>query len=149
MSGHDFTLAQGVGVPLLELSKSCILGGCIGYGLSKLLDYIKDKERMFTFSIAAVILTVGLAVLFKLDFILSAMVLGMVFANRSPQVSRNIFESIEKFSPPIFILFFVAGWSPSSGKIIFKYKRSAISYFLSGWQDIGKDARRLVWRVYI
>ncbi|MFQ5453359.1 MAG: cation:proton antiporter [Candidatus Zixiibacteriota bacterium] len=107
MSGADFTLAHGIGVPLLELSKSCILGGCIGYGLSKLLDYIKDKERMFTFSIAAVILTVGLAVLFKLDFILSAMVLGMVFANRSPQVSRNIFESIEKFSPPIFILFFV------------------------------------------
>lgn len=107
MSGADFTLVQGIGVPLFELSKSCILGGCIGYGLSKLLCYIKDKERMFTFSITAVILTVGLAILFKLDFILSAMVLGAVFVNLSPQVSRNVFDSIEKFSPPIFILFFV------------------------------------------
>ncbi len=107
MADTDFTLLQSVGGPLFELTKSCVLGGLIGYGLSKLLCRIKDKERMFSFSIAAVILTVGLAILFELDFILSAMVLGAVFANRSAQVSRTVFDSIEKFSPPIFTLFFV------------------------------------------
>ncbi|MDP8292557.1 MAG: cation:proton antiporter [Candidatus Orphnella occulta] len=107
VTGTDFTLLHSVGGPLLELSKSCLLGASIGYGLTRLLVYIKDKDRVFTFSIATVILTVGLAVMLKLDFILSAMVLGAVFANLSGESGNRVFKSIEKFTPPIFILFFV------------------------------------------
>lgn len=103
----NFNLVQGIGIPLLELAKSCLLGVAIGYGLFKILGHIRDKNRIFTFSITAVMITVGLAILLKLNFILATMVLGVVLANTSPDFSRRIFNDIERFSPPVFILFFV------------------------------------------
>jgi Kef-type K+ transport system membrane component KefB/CBS domain-containing protein len=107
MAKAEFSIFSSIAAPMLELTKSCLLGACTGYGLSKLLSRISDRERMFSFSVGTVILTVGLAMLLRLDFILSAMVLGAVFANLSTQISRKILESIDKFSSPLFILFFV------------------------------------------
>lgn len=103
----DVTFLHSVFIPLFDLAKSCLVGACCGFALSGLLRYIKDKERIFAFSIATIIFTVGLSIFFKLDFILSAMVLGTVFANLSPQISRKVFDSIESFSSPIYVLFFV------------------------------------------
>ncbi|MBW2045676.1 MAG: cation:proton antiporter [Deltaproteobacteria bacterium] len=103
----DFTFLHSVVMPLFDLTKSCLVGACCGFVLSGLLRYIKDKERIFAFSLAVIIFTVGLATFFKLDFILSVMVLGSMFANLSPQISRRVFESIESFSLPIYVLFFV------------------------------------------
>jgi len=103
----DFTFLHSVFVPLLDLAKTCLLGAACGFGLSRLLRYVKDKERIFAFSIAVIIFTVGLSTLFKLDFILSVMVLGSVFANVSAQTSREVFKAIESFSLPIYVLFFV------------------------------------------
>ncbi|MFA7677791.1 MAG: cation:proton antiporter, partial [Candidatus Omnitrophota bacterium] len=103
----DFTLLQGIVMPLFDLVKSCFLGACCGFVLSWLLKHIKDKERVFPFSIATIIFAVGAAIFLKLDFILSTMMLGAVFANLSPQISRKVFDDIERFSPPIYVLFFV------------------------------------------
>ena len=103
----DFTFLHSVVMPLFDLAKSCLVGVLCGVAFSGLLRYIKDKERIFAFSLAVIIFTVGLAIFFKLDFILSVMVLGAVFANLSPQISRKVFDSIESFSLPIYVLFFV------------------------------------------
>ena len=103
----DFTFLHSVINPLFDLTKSCLIGALCGFALSRILRHINDIQRIFALSIAAIILTVGLAIFFELDFILSAMVLGAVFANLSPQISRKVFESIESFSPPIYVLFFV------------------------------------------
>jgi Kef-type K+ transport system membrane component KefB/CBS domain-containing protein len=103
----NFTFLHSIAMPLTELSKSCLLGVAMGWSLSKLFRYIKDKEQMYIFTIAAIIFTIGVSIWFNFDFILSAMVLGAAVANLVPQESRKVSESIEKFSPPIYVLFFV------------------------------------------
>ncbi|MFH1063190.1 MAG: cation:proton antiporter [Candidatus Omnitrophota bacterium] len=103
----DFSFFQSVLIPIFDLIKSCLIGAGCGFALSALLRRIKDKELMFSFSLAFIIFTVGLAIFFQLDFILSAMTLGAVFANISPQISRKVFDTIESFSPPIYVIFFI------------------------------------------
>ncbi len=103
----NFSFFLSIAVPIFDLGASCLIGAFCGFILSWLLQRIKDKELMFSFSIAFIVFTVGIAIFFKLDFILSAMTLGAVFANLSPQISRKVFDSINDFSPPIYVLFFI------------------------------------------
>jgi Kef-type K+ transport system membrane component KefB/CBS domain-containing protein len=106
-SEASFTLLHSVGTPLFELGKSCSIGVGMGYVLCKILRYIKDKEYSFSFVIAAIILTIGASILLEADFLLSVLVLGIVVANLFPRECRKIIGNIERFSPPIYILFFV------------------------------------------
>lgn len=103
----NFSLFHSVGIPLLEIGKSLLLGAGVGYGLYRLLCYVKDKERAFLFSLAAIIITLGGAIFLKLDIILPAMILGMVVSNLIQEQTGEIFKSIKKFALPLYILFFV------------------------------------------
>ena len=107
MQHTTFSVWNSVIGPVVHLAGSCLLGAVAGYGLFKLMGFIRERDRVFSFSVAAVIITIGIAIAMKLDFILSSMVLGAVFSNFSPQNSHKILGKIEEFTPPIFIFFLV------------------------------------------
>lgn len=90
-----------------EVIGSLGLGVAAGLLLRWIISRIKDDERTLVFTIGIIILTIGLATALGLDVILSAMACGVTLINSAPRRSLRSFEIVRKFSPPIYVLFFV------------------------------------------
>jgi len=93
--------------PLYEIFGSIVLGGLVGLVLSLIVRRYFEEEGILAFSIGLVLLVLGLAEALKLDMILAAMALGTVLANFVPHRSKEVFRFVQRFAPPIFVLFFV------------------------------------------
>jgi len=89
------------------------IGGAIGIGvvsgliLNRALREYAEKERILAFSIGMVLLVTGLSLAANVSMLLAVMTLGIVVVNFRPQKSKEIFNLVEGFTPPIYVLFFV------------------------------------------
>jgi len=92
---------------LYEVVVSLGLGVAAGLILRWITGWIDDDEKILIFTISTIILTIGLAIAWKLDVILSSMACGVTLINFYPRRSLKSFELVRKFSPPIYVLFFV------------------------------------------
>jgi CBS domain-containing protein len=90
-----------------EVIGSLGLGLAAGLLLRWIIRRIDDDEKILVSSIGIIALTIGLATRIGLDVILSSMACGAALINFSPRRSLRSFEIIRKFSPPIYVLFFV------------------------------------------
>jgi len=103
--------APGVGAsilrPVFEITGSILLGSFSGGALSRLLSRYHEDDRRLAFSLGAILLVLGLSLLLNVDILLSAMAMGIVVTNIIPRESKEAFEIVSKFAPPIYILFFV------------------------------------------
>ena len=106
--GHgDVNLAANILQPVYEIGGSVIVGILSGLLLSKILIRYTEEERILDFTLGAVLFILGLAVVLKVDMIMSSMIMGTIFANKVQKKSRLVFKQIETFAPPIYVLFFV------------------------------------------
>ncbi len=103
----QLSIVETIEAPFFEVGLSVGLGVVGGYILFKLISFIKDRERILPFALGVIVLTVGIAVHFKIDLILSSMLLGFTLTNIAPIESKEVFEAIKKFSSPLYVLFFV------------------------------------------
>ena len=108
IGGHSLSF----GVQLLNIAKdifgSILLGGAVGFILMLITRRILDKDaRVLTFSLGCLFLSTGICNVLGLDNILAAMSLGFVMVNLSTPKAKNIFSLVEKYTPPIYVLFFV------------------------------------------
>lgn len=94
-------------VPLWEIFGAVALGAATGFVLVLIFRYVEEADKLLTFTIASVTLTIGLSIILRVESILAAMVLGATLVNFRPRRSRDAFELVETFSPPIYVLFFV------------------------------------------
>ncbi|MBI9109207.1 MAG: cation:proton antiporter [Spirochaetales bacterium] len=90
-----------------EIGGAVAAGALIAFILSKLIKGFINEERILAFSIGAIMLISGLSVALGIDMILAAMSMGFFMANFAPRKSRETFALVQKFSPPIYVLFFV------------------------------------------
>ena len=95
------------GVLLGEILGTILLGFLAGVMLYFLLKFIRAEDKILEASIACLLLVVGICIVAEVDPILPAMVFGITMANLAPRQSKSVFELIKKFSPPIYISFFV------------------------------------------
>ena len=87
---------------------SILLGSLIGLCLSRFIrNVMTDEGRILAFSLGAILLATGLCVFLNLDTILAAMSVGFFMVNFAPAKTRPTFALVEKFTPPIYVLFFV------------------------------------------
>jgi Kef-type K+ transport system membrane component KefB/predicted transcriptional regulator len=93
--------------PAYELVGAAALGACTGFALNWLLRRMHAPDKALTLIIGSLALLLGGALMLEMDVILSAMALGMTLINLAPHRSRETFDIVEKFSPPIYALFFV------------------------------------------
>ncbi len=87
---------------------SIALGSAIGFLLSKFIrNVMTDEGRILAFSLGSLFLSTGICSFLDLDNILAAMSIGFFMVNFAPAKTRPTFSLVEKFTPPIYVLFFV------------------------------------------
>jgi Kef-type K+ transport system membrane component KefB/predicted transcriptional regulator len=92
---------------VFEIAGAVILGILAGLLLSFILRMIKEPDKALAFTVSSVLLVIGLSIALKVGSILAAMTLGVTMTNLASRRRQNTFELIEKFAPPIYVLFFV------------------------------------------
>jgi len=92
---------------VFEIVGAVVLGVLVGFLLSFILKRIKEPDKALVFTVSSVLLVIGLSIALKLSSILAAMTLGVTIANLATRRRQSTFELIEKFAPPIYVLFFV------------------------------------------
>ena len=104
--------ALGFWPQLLNIARdifgSLLIGGAFGVLLSIITRHIINKEgRILTFALGCLFLSTGVCEVFNFDNILAAMSLGFVMVNFAPAKTRTVFPLVDKYTPPIYVLFFV------------------------------------------
>ena len=101
----DQSFWQMVSWPFIEIIGSLVLGFAIGIILTGVAKKSKSKEELLSISLAAIALSVGLANLLNLSALLTCMMLGGTLVNLMKK-SKRVFDSINEFTPPVYLLFF-------------------------------------------
>jgi Kef-type K+ transport system membrane component KefB/predicted transcriptional regulator len=108
LSGNTgFSLANAFGKPLYDILGSVILGAIVGTAYAIVLRIFYNREIILPLCIGSLLSIIGLSHYLNLDHILAAMSSGVMVVNLAPRKSREAFDQLARFAPPIFILFFV------------------------------------------
>lgn len=107
MAHEKVSLISTFATPLYEIAVSIIIGIAAACLLHKIIKHARESEQILPFTLGVIILVVGLAIYLKVDFILASMALGAVASNLQAAKNLEMFDSLKKFSFPIYILFFV------------------------------------------
>ena len=106
--GAGLSLGAQLLALLYEVGGSIIVGGLTGLALGQIIrNLMSDEGRILSFSLGALFLCTGVCTLLALDNILAAMSLGFAMVNFAPAKTRETFSLVEKFTPPIYVMFFV------------------------------------------
>jgi len=103
---HESVL-HAVGLLFSEIVGAILLGFLAGVVLYFLLKFVHADDKVLGFSVASLLIVVGISVIPDIDPILPAMTFGITIANLAPRQSRHTFGLVEKFSPPVYTAFFV------------------------------------------
>lgn len=104
--GGDITAQAVVLAPLREIGLSLAIGAALGAVLALSCKLFKSRDSRLMLMVCAVILGVGLSEILDLSSLLVCMMIGAVFANMRID-SVHILTHVEKWTPPVFMLFFV------------------------------------------
>ncbi|RLD18070.1 MAG: cation:proton antiporter [Caldiserica bacterium] len=104
---EKFSFLNSIGEPVLEITESVFLGFIVSLILIEFVKRLKDEGIIVAVAFSSIALTVGVAILLKLDLILSSMVLGLTLTNLLPNKSKLVFEKIKTSSHFLNVLFFI------------------------------------------
>ena len=108
LGGRSISLLAQLGAIAYDIFGSIMLGLAAGFVLSTILAHtMNDDGRVLGFSLGVLFLSTGLCELLALDNILAAMSIGFFMANFAHKKTRAMFRLVERFTPPIYVLFFV------------------------------------------
>lgn len=105
--GNATSLLMNILVPVLEIGGAVVIGVLAGYILSYLVRHYQDAERILSFSIGAILAALGISGILEFDTIMTCMVMGFVLTNTAGKAADAMFSQINKFTPPIYVVFFV------------------------------------------
>ena len=140
--------------PAYELGGSLIVGGAVGYMISKWEQHIDDQAEMLMIIAAGVMLVTGLAFSLHLQPLFATLIMGAVTTNLS-LMHRLVYIELRQIEQPIYIAFFVlAGASlhldllPGLGLAGITYLvtriigKVASIYFVSRWMNFSNNIRK-------
>ena len=93
--------------PFYDIARSVMMGGLFGFTISLVLRTLTEEDKILTFSLGMLVLALGISLWIELDMLVVAMAMGSTLVNHSPQKSKQVFAIVAKFTPPIYVLFFV------------------------------------------
>ncbi len=119
--GGEFNVIEAIIIPVSEIIISLLLGALFGFLTGISTRWFKSRHNRLISIIAAVILCVGIAQIdlgsliglgysFQLSSLLTIMALGGLYANLARGMDST-YEYLDKFTSPIFMLFFIISGS--------------------------------------
>lgn len=136
-SGAEISAISVVVRPLLEIVVSLAIGGAIGFVLSVVCRFFRSRANRLGWMIACVLAGVGICELLELSSLLTCMMTGAVFCNMRED-SVKILDGSERWTPPLFMLFFVISGATLDLAVIPQVGLVGIVYLLC--RSIGKYA---------
>lgn len=106
-NGDNGTFLASAGRTVYELGGAVVLGIAAGFLLNYILRRVRDHGKAMAFIIGSLAMVIGIARMTGVDFILSAMALGVALTNLAPRRSHVAFNIVENFATPLYVLFFV------------------------------------------
>ena len=108
LGGHRVGLLPQLGAIAYDIFGSVALGLAFGAMLALILrPLMNDDGRVLGFSLGTLCLCTGVCDVLGLDHILAAMAIGFFMANFAQPKTRAMFKLVERFTPPVYVLFFV------------------------------------------
>lgn len=106
--GVELSIVSLLLMPLLQILLSLLVGIAIGFVLSFVLRFFHSRGNKLALTLCAVFLGVGLSAgnVLNLSSLLVCMMIGATLVNLS-QDSDAMLEQCDRFTPPLFMLFFV------------------------------------------
>ncbi len=106
--GVELNVVSLLLMPLLQIILSLLLGLAIGFLLAFVLRFFHSRGNKLALTLCAVFLGVGLSAtnVLNLSSLLVCMMIGAALVNLS-QGSDAMLEQCDRFTPPLFMLFFV------------------------------------------
>lgn len=132
--------------PLLEIVLSLLLGAVAGVALSFFERFFHSGSKRLTLSLTFVILTVALAkceftlpggVVLGFSPLLTCMMLGTLFCNICP-FSEDMMEQTEKWTMPLYILFFTLSGAELSFNVFADWRVIVIGVVYILFRSAGK-----------
>lgn len=128
-SKGGFSLYQTIIKPGIEIVLSLAIGLCIGIVLSIGTKFFKSRANRISLVCTAVFLGVGISDKFGLSSLLLCMAVGAALANYSP-VADPVMDISERWTPPLFMLFFVISGAQFNFSILKQVGAVGIIYLL-------------------
>lgn len=94
-----------VALPLLVNVAAVGIGILMGFLLNKLISERRSQEHRLVLVIGLILLLTGACTFFDVSPLLSCMALGTAYINFGG--TKNLFKQVNRFTPPILLLFFV------------------------------------------
>lgn len=105
--GPNLSFFGAIFTPFKEIFLSIFLGLAVGLMAALLVRRMRNPEELLVLAIGAILITSGICRIVELSLILANMTLGVVLINASPAAGRRLLNTVNTFTPPIYILFFV------------------------------------------
>ena len=93
-------------MPIVQIVASLAIGFVIGLLLSLVQRFFHSRGNRLSLTLCAVMVGVGLSALLNLSSLLVCMMIGAAMINYC-RVSDSMLEVCDRFTPPLFMLFFV------------------------------------------
>ena len=108
LGGHSASFGAQILSICYDIFGSVAFGLGVGFVATLIVkNLMNDEGRVLSFILGILLLCTGVCGLLGLDNILAAMAVGCYMANFAPKNVRNVFSLASKFTPPIYVLFFV------------------------------------------
>ena len=105
-AGNGFNVKETLLMPIVEIVGSLVIGFAVGFVLSVATKFFLSRANRISLAVTAVLLGVGLSEMLGLSSLLLCMAIGAAMANFS-KVSDAVMECTDRWTPPLFMLFFV------------------------------------------
>lgn len=128
-AGNGFQVYATIVKPLIEIALSLVIGFAVGIALSLCSKFFKSRANRISLVVTAVFLGVGLSELMGLSSLLLCMAIGAALANFSP-VSDAVLEGTDRWTPPLFMLFFVISGAQFNFSILPQVGIVGVAYIL-------------------
>lgn len=92
--------------PVIEIIGGLLFGAVLGFILSALIKWFTGRGNRLSVAIAMVCLCVGISGICGFSSLLACMAMGAIFINTSKKYNE-LFQLTDRFTPPLFLLFFV------------------------------------------
>jgi len=107
LTGEEITFLQSLAEALYHIFGSIALGMLVGASLGFGLRRLKSRDVILPVCVGMLLFIIGICNYLDLDLILTSMSAGIAFVNIEPTQSKDAFDQMSRFAPPIYVLFFV------------------------------------------